>query len=79
MRAERLRREARAAATVNHPNICQLYDIGEEDGELFIAMEYLEGESLATRLTRGPLPLDEAVADYAGGALGARGASPAAA
>jgi serine/threonine protein kinase/Tfp pilus assembly protein PilF len=59
--AERLRREARAAATVSHPNICQLYDIGEEDGTLFIAMEYLEGESLATRLGRGPLPLEEAV------------------
>jgi serine/threonine protein kinase/tetratricopeptide (TPR) repeat protein len=59
--AERLRREARAAATVSHPNICQLYDIGEEEGNLFIAMEYLEGESLATRLTRGPVPLTEAV------------------
>jgi serine/threonine protein kinase/tetratricopeptide (TPR) repeat protein len=59
--AERLRREARAAATVSHPNICQLYDIGEEQGDLFIAMEYLEGESLAARLTRGPLPLNEAV------------------
>ena len=52
--AERLRREARAAAAVSHPNICQLYDIGEEDGDLFIAMEYLEGESLAARLERGP-------------------------
>ena len=59
--AERLRREARAAATVSHPNICQLYDIGEEEGNLFIAMEYLEGESLAARLVRGPLPLNEAV------------------
>jgi len=59
--AERLRREARAAATVNHPNICQLYDFGEEEGDLFIAMEYLEGESLATRLAAGPLPLGEAV------------------
>lgn len=59
--AERLRREARAAATVNHPNVCQLYDIGEGDGELYIAMEFLEGESLASRLARGPIPLPEAV------------------
>jgi eukaryotic-like serine/threonine-protein kinase len=59
--AERLRREARAAAAVNHPNICQLYDIGEQDGDLFIAMEYLEGESLASRLARGPVPLGESV------------------
>ena len=59
--AERLRREARAAAAVSHPNICQLYDIGEEEGELFIAMEYLEGESLGARLARGPIPLSEAV------------------
>ena len=58
---ERLRREARAAATVNHPNICQLYDIGGEEGELYIAMELLEGESLASRLTRGPVSLSEAV------------------
>ena len=60
--AERLRREARTAATVSHPNICQLYDIGEQDGELYIAMEYLDGEPLAARLARGPLPLNEAVA-----------------
>ena len=59
--AERLRREARAAAAVSHPNICQLYDIGEDEGDLFIAMEYLEGESLATRLTRGAVPVNEAV------------------
>lgn len=58
---ERLRREARAAATVSHPNICQLFDIGEAEGDLFIAMEYLEGESLASRLARGPLPIGEAV------------------
>ena len=60
--AERLRREARAAASVNHPNICQLYDLGEDDSELYIAMELLEGESLATRLSRGPVPLGESVA-----------------
>jgi serine/threonine protein kinase len=56
---ERFWREARAAASVAHPNVCQLYEIGEADGELFIAMELLEGESLAARLARGPLPLHE--------------------
>ena len=58
----RFRREARAAAGVNHPNICQVYEIGEDGGQLFIAMELLEGESLADRLRRGPLPVEEAVA-----------------
>ena len=57
---ERLRREARAAASVNHPNICQLYEVSEEDGELFIVMELLEGESLAARIGRQPLSLSEA-------------------
>jgi serine/threonine protein kinase/tetratricopeptide (TPR) repeat protein len=60
--AERLRREARAAAAVNHPNICQLYDLGEHAGELYIAMEFLEGESLAGRVARGPVPMAESVA-----------------
>ena len=59
--ADRLRREARAAASVNHPNVCQLYDIDDDAGQLYIAMEFLEGESLASRLTRGPVPLDESV------------------
>ena len=59
---KRFRREARAAAGVNHPNICQVYEIGEDGGQLFIAMELLEGESLADRLRRGPLPVEEAVA-----------------
>ncbi len=57
---ERLWREARAAASVNHPNVCQIYEVGEEDGELYLAMELLEGEPLAARVARGPLPLAEA-------------------
>ena len=58
---ERLRREARAAASINHPNICQLYEIGEDEGELYIAMELLEGEPLASRIARGPMPVREAI------------------
>lgn len=58
---ERLWREARAAASVNHPNVCQVYEVDEEDGELFLAMEMLEGESLATVIGRGPLAVDEAL------------------
>jgi len=54
---ERLRREARAAARVNHPNICQLYDVGSENGQFYIAMELLEGEPLSSRMSEGPLPL----------------------
>ena len=52
---KRFWREARAAASVNHPNVCQIYEIGEDGGELFIAMELLEGEALSERLRRGPL------------------------
>ena len=59
---KRFHREARAAAGVNHPNVCQVYEIGEDGGQLFIAMELLEGESLADRLGRGPMPLAEATA-----------------
>jgi len=56
---DRLWREARAAAKVNHRAICQLYEICEEDGELFLAMELLQGESLATRISRGPVGVAE--------------------
>jgi TolB-like protein len=59
---DRLLREARAAAAVNHPNICQLFEIGEHEGAPFLAMELLEGESLADRLDRGPLSPGEAIA-----------------
>jgi serine/threonine protein kinase len=58
---ERFWREARLAASVNHPGICPLYEIGEEDGELFIAMELLEGEPLDKRLTTAALPMPEAM------------------
>ena len=63
---DRLRREARSAASVNHPAICQLYEIGDEDGELFIAMELLQGESLATRIARGPIAVAEIVSTAIG-------------
>jgi TolB-like protein len=58
---KRLWREARSAAAVNHPNVCQVYDVVEEEGELFLAMELLQGESLAQRMAAGPLPAAEAV------------------
>jgi len=57
----RLAREARSAASVNHPSICQLYEIGEDEGELYLAMELLQGESLATRVSRGSVAVPEAV------------------
>jgi Tol biopolymer transport system component/predicted Ser/Thr protein kinase len=55
---ERFEREARAISSLNHPNICQLYDVGEQDGISFLVMEYLEGETLGSRLSKGPLPLE---------------------
>ena len=58
---ERLWREAKAAASVNHPNICQIYEVGEDAGRLFIAMELLEGQALADRLRDGPLSAAETV------------------
>ncbi len=48
---ERFEREARAVSSLNHPHICTLYDIGQQDGIHFLVMEYLEGETLAERLT----------------------------
>jgi eukaryotic-like serine/threonine-protein kinase len=54
-------REARAIGSLNHPNICALHDIGHEEGADFLVMEFLEGETLARRLEKGPLNLDEAI------------------
>ena len=56
---ERFEREARAVSSLNHPHICTLYDIGEQDGIHYLVMEHLEGETLAARLEKGALPLEQ--------------------
>ncbi|HYM05474.1 MAG TPA: protein kinase [Terriglobales bacterium] len=56
---ERFEREARAVSSLNHPHICTLHDIGHQDGIDYLVMEYLEGETLAQRLKKGALPLDQ--------------------
>ena len=58
---KRLLREARAAATLQHPNICTVYEVGEADGRGFIAMQYLDGDTLADRLREAPLDLPAAL------------------
>src|SRR5262245_3287953 len=58
-RRERFRREARVVSSLTHPQICTLYDVGEQGGVDFRWMEHLPGETLAHRLLRGPLPLEE--------------------
>src|ERR1700730_1016910 len=56
---QRMEREARAISSLNHPHICQLYDIGSQAGTDYLVMEFLEGESLAEKLRKGALPLAE--------------------
>jgi len=56
---QRFAREARAIASLSHPHICALHDVGEQDGSSFLVMEYLDGETLAERLARGRVPLDQ--------------------
>src|SRR5689334_5323991 len=58
---QRMEREARAVSSLNHPHICTLFDIGEDGGIDFLVLEYLEGETLADRLKKGPLPVDIAL------------------
>jgi len=58
---QRFEREAKSISSLNHPHICTLHDVGHQDGTDFLVMEYLEGETLAQRLSRGALPLPELV------------------
>jgi len=61
VRKQRFEREAKAISSLNHPHICALYDVGEHDHQQYLVMEFLEGETLAQRLERGALPLEQAL------------------
>jgi len=56
---QRFEGEARAISSLNHPNICTLYDVGHQDGIDFLVMEFLDGETLANRLAKGPMPPEQ--------------------
>ena len=56
---KRFHREAKAAASLHHPNVCPVYEIGEEEGRTFLVMAFLEGESLDNRIAQGPLKIPE--------------------
>src|SRR5580704_3099590 len=56
---ERFDREARSISSLSHPNVCQLYDVGSQDGTSYLVMEFLDGETLADRLLKGPLTLPQ--------------------
>jgi eukaryotic-like serine/threonine-protein kinase len=59
VRKQRFEREAKTISSLNHPNICVLYDVGHQDGTDYLVMECVEGETLAKRLEKGPLPLEQ--------------------
>src|SRR5882762_3553088 len=59
VRKQRFEREAKAISSLNHPHICVLFDVGHQDGTDYLVMECVEGETLAKRLEKGPLPLDQ--------------------
>src|SRR5207342_3563183 len=56
---QRFEREARTISSLNHPHICVLHDVGSQDGIDYLVMELVEGETLAKRLEKGPLPLEQ--------------------
>src|SRR5687767_5831980 len=58
---QRFEREAKTISSLDHPHICALYDVGQDRGTDFLVMQYLEGETLADRLARGPLPVEQAL------------------
>src|SRR6516162_8222008 len=58
-RKQRFEREAKTISSLNHPHICVLYDVGNQDGVDYLVMECVEGETLAKRLEKGPLPLEQ--------------------